>query len=71
MALADLVRMVNQISDNFVYESPDQAAIDVASHLRSFWTPQMRAEIIAYEQANGGDLSEVTRLALRHLATVD
>jgi hypothetical protein len=71
MALADLVRMVNQISDNFVYEPPDRAAIDVAGHLRSFWTPQMRAEIIAYERGGGGELSEVTRLALRHLATLD
>jgi formate dehydrogenase subunit delta len=71
MALADLVRMVNQISDNFVYESPERAAVDVAGHLRAYWTPQMRAEIIAYERSNGGDLSEVTRLALRHLATVD
>jgi hypothetical protein len=71
MALADLVRMVNQISDNFVYEKPERAAIDVASHLRSYWTPQMRAEIIAYERANGGELSAVTKLALRHLATLD
>jgi formate dehydrogenase subunit delta len=71
MALADLVRMVNQISDNFVYESPDRAAIDVASHLRSFWTPKMREEIIAYEQTNGGDLSDVTRRAVRHLAGAD
>jgi formate dehydrogenase subunit delta len=71
MALADLVRMVNQISDNFVYESPDRAAIDVASHLRSYWTPRMREEIIAYEQTSGADLSEVTRLAVRHLAGAD
>jgi formate dehydrogenase subunit delta len=71
MALADLVRMVNQISDNFVYEAPDRAAIDVAHHLRSFWTPTMRAEIVAYGQTDGRELSEVTRLALRHLATLD
>jgi hypothetical protein len=71
MAISDLVRMVNQISDNFVYESPDRAAIDVATHLRSYWTPQMREEIIAYERANVSDLSEVTRLAIRHLASID
>jgi hypothetical protein len=30
----------------------------------------MRADILAYERANGADLSEVTRLALHHLATL-
>jgi hypothetical protein len=70
MAITDLIRMVNQISDNFVYESPDRAAIDVATHLRSYWTPQMRAEIVAYERTNASDLSEVTRLAIHHLASI-
>jgi formate dehydrogenase subunit delta len=71
MALADLVRMVNQISDNFSYESPARAADDVATHLRLFWTPGMREEIIAYARANGSELSEVTRLALQQLALRD
>jgi formate dehydrogenase subunit delta len=68
MALADLVRMANQISENFSYEPPERAAIDVGTHLRSFWSPAMRAELLAYEREDGSELSFVTRLALQRLA---
>ena len=68
MALSDLVRMLNQITANFSYEDHAQAAEDVAVHLRSFWTPQMRAEILEHARAGGGDLSEVSRMALEALA---
>lgn len=67
MALSDLVRMLNQISANFSYEEPGRAAVDVATHIRSFWTPAMRAEILEHLRAGGEDLSEVSRLSLDHL----
>lgn len=67
MALADLVRMLNQIAANFSYEEPSRAAGDVAAHLRSFWTPAMREEIIAHFHAGPTDLTEVSRLALADL----
>ncbi len=45
VATRDLVRMVNQIAANFSYLSDDEAAAETASHLRSFWTPEMRQEL--------------------------
>jgi formate dehydrogenase subunit delta len=71
VALADLVRMANQISENFSYEPPASAANDVATHLRAFWSPGMREEILAYERDNGAELSEVTRLALQRLSAIE
>jgi formate dehydrogenase subunit delta len=70
MALSDLVRMLNQIASNFSYEEPARAANDVASHLRSFWTPQMRADILEHAGGDSADLSEVSRLALSRLAAL-
>ena len=67
MALADLVRMLNQISANFSYEDRTRAAVDVALHLRSFWTPAMRDEIVEHLHAGATDLSEVSCLALAQL----
>jgi hypothetical protein len=70
MALTDLVRMLNQIAANFSYEEPSRAAQEVASHLRSFWTPQMREEILEHGHENPGDLSDVAKLALGQLAAL-
>lgn len=70
MALSDLVRMLNQIAANFSYEASPQAAVDVASHLRQFWTPAMRAEILDYASQRPAELSEVSKLALEQLATL-
>ncbi|MDE3065365.1 MAG: formate dehydrogenase subunit alpha, partial [Acidobacteriota bacterium] len=40
----DLVRMSNQIAENFAYLGPERAAAEVANHLRMFWPPSMREE---------------------------
>jgi len=47
MASTDLVRMANQIAANFAYLDPEEAAISLAAHLRSFWAPPMRSELIS------------------------
>ncbi len=70
MALSDLVRMVNQIAANFAYEDPDRAATEIAAHLRSFWTPAMRAEILEHGRMDPSDLTDLSKLALGHLAEV-
>ncbi|MDZ4374254.1 MAG: formate dehydrogenase subunit delta, partial [Phenylobacterium sp.] len=48
-----LIYMANQIAAFFAAQSGDRAG-DVAAQLRSFWDPQMRAEIQAW-RAVGGD----------------
>ncbi len=49
-----LVHMANQIADYFTV-MPDAEALKGASdHLRAFWTPKMRREIVAWLD-NGGE----------------
>jgi formate dehydrogenase subunit delta len=62
-----LIKMANEISAYFAAE-PDgeQAAQDVAGHLRRFWEPRMRRQLITYcEERHGAGLSD---LALRGVA---
>jgi formate dehydrogenase subunit delta len=64
-----LVRMANQIAANFEYEPDTEAAAEkVADHLRRFWDPMMRAEIIDYLQTDGAELSEIAQRAVSKLA---
>ncbi len=44
---ADLIRMANQIASQFDHLPAPAAAAAVANHLTMFWTPAMRAELIA------------------------
>jgi len=59
-----LIKMVNEISDYFASEpDSEQAAKDIAGHLRRYWEPRMRRQIITYyEERRGAGLSD---LALR------
>lgn len=65
-----LVKMANEISVFFASESPpDHAAEDVAQHLRKFWDPRMRRQIIAYVRDDGGTgLSDLARNSVQLLA---
>ena len=64
-----LVKMANEISAFFATESPpDQAAQDVAQHLRRFWEPRMRRQIIAHVREHGG--AGLTDLARRGVETL-
>jgi len=68
MNIERLVRMANDIG-NFFKSEPDHAvAVDgVASHLKRFWDPRMRKEIVAYVDGGGGDLMELVREAVLKL----
>lgn len=65
-----LVKMVNEISMFFASESPpQQAANDVATHLRRFWEPRMRHQIVShYEERRGEGLNDLARQAVALLA---
>jgi formate dehydrogenase subunit delta len=62
-----LIKMANEISAYFASEpDAEQAAQAVAGHLRRFWEPRMRRQIVSYyEERRGAGLSE---LALRAVA---
>lgn len=63
-----LVRMANDIG-NFFKSEPDHAvAVEgVASHLKRFWDPRMRKEIVAYVDAGGIELTDMVREAVLKL----
>jgi formate dehydrogenase subunit delta len=65
-----LIKMANEIGDFFGGTAePEEAARAVASHLKRFWAPRMRAQMIAYcEQRKGAGLSDLARSAVALLA---
>jgi formate dehydrogenase subunit delta len=47
MDLDNLVRMANRIGDYFAaYPDTAEAEASIAKHIRMFWTPQMRRELL-------------------------
>jgi formate dehydrogenase subunit delta len=64
----NLVKMANDIAAFFASESDrEKAKGDVASHLRRFWDPRMRKEIIRHAQGGGVGLSDLALDAVRIL----
>lgn len=61
-----LARMANQVALFFAAEpDPAAGAAAVASHLRRFWEPRMRAQLLrAFEQRGGEGLHPLVRQAL-------
>lgn len=57
-----LVTMVNEIAAFFAGEDPGKAAENVANHLRRYWDPRMRRQIVEHAQTHGGEgLSQVAK----------
>jgi len=69
MRIERLVAMANDIA-SFWSGEPDrtEAARNVANHLRRFWDPRMRRQIIAHYRDGGAGLSDVARAAVALLA---
>jgi formate dehydrogenase subunit delta len=63
-----LIKMANEIGMFFSGAAPEQAARDVANHLKRYWEPRMRHQIIAYlDERRGAGLSDVARAAVEQL----
>jgi formate dehydrogenase subunit delta len=50
---------VAEIVDQVRHKPLEVAAAAVASHLRSFWDPRMRADLIAYVDSDPPDLDPI------------
>jgi formate dehydrogenase subunit delta len=62
-----LIKMANEIGAYFASEpDADQAAKDVAGHLRRYWEPRMRRQMVTYYEERDG--AGLTDLALRGVA---
>src|SRR5689334_16140989 len=62
-----LVKMVNEIASFFEAESDRNVALEgIAGHLKRFWDPRMRREIVRHVDQQGGEgLKETALLAIR------
>ena len=62
-----LVRMANDIAAFFQSEPDRQVALEgVASHIKRFWDPRMRRELLLWLDEHGGDgLQELALASIR------
>jgi len=69
MHIEHLVQMANDIA-NFFHGAADPGAAprSVADHLRRYWDPRMRKQIMAYYAEGGAGLSDIARAAVGMLA---
>jgi formate dehydrogenase subunit delta len=69
MRIERLVSMANDIGAFFDAE-PDksEAAKGIANHLKRFWDPRMRRQIVAHYREGGAGLNPVVRSAIALLS---
>lgn len=63
--LDQLVKMANQIADNFSFH--EDAVARVADHLQRFWAPSMKRQLIDHHRAGGSGLKPPVVAAVRKL----
>ena len=69
MHIEQLVTMANDIANFFHGASePGAAPRDVADHLRRFWDPRMRSQMIAHYHSGGAGLSDLAGQGVALLA---
>lgn len=71
MEISRLVHMANQIADYFEAYPQEEAVAGVAGHLRQFWDPRMRAQILQHLAAGGEGLHPLSQAALKTLRPKD
>jgi len=68
MNINHLVRMANDIGAFFAAEPSSEPARAVLNHIKRFWDPRMRREMVEYFRAGGDGLDEPARSAVALLA---
>jgi formate dehydrogenase subunit delta len=63
-----LVHLANQIGKFFAHQPKDEAVGNIADHLRKFWDPRMRTQILSHTSQGGEGLDELPRLAVEQIA---
>jgi formate dehydrogenase subunit delta len=62
-----MVHMANQIALFFASYPKEEAVASVADHLKKFWEPRMREQIVQYVDSGGGGLHDLVQDAVRRL----
>jgi|KBSSwiStaDraftv2_1062776.scaffolds.fasta_scaffold15926_2 formate dehydrogenase subunit delta len=63
MSTERLVSMANQIARFFEAQPDGRAAEQTANHLRSFWDPRMRSDLITHARTGGSGLGPTATAA--------
>ncbi|HUC61047.1 MAG TPA: formate dehydrogenase subunit delta, partial [Alphaproteobacteria bacterium] len=61
----NMVHMANQIALYFASYPKDEAVAGIADHLKKFWEPRMRRQIVDYVAAGGQGLHALVPDAVR------
>ncbi len=65
----NLVKMANNIGQFFKSEPDHELAIQgVQQHIRNFWEPRMRKQIIEYTQHGDQELMDIVAEAVKRIA---
>lgn len=71
MHVDNLVRMVNRIGAFFSAMPDRQEALDgIAEHIRRFWEPRMRRELMAHVDAGGDGIDPIVAEAIHKHRTL-
>lgn len=67
MDTRNLVKMANQIGDFFAsFPDREEASGEVANHLRKFWPPHMRSQLLQHvDKSDGEGLSDIVLSSIR------
>ncbi len=63
-----LVKMANQIGQFFSGQKSRDQIADAADHLKRFWAPRMRANIVDYVARGGEDLNPTALGAVKRIS---
>ena len=64
MKSTDMIRMANQIATYFKSYPHDEAVVETAGHIKSFWDPRMRDALYAHVGSGGSGLDDLVREAV-------
>ena len=67
MSPEKMVRSANQIATFFKTQPGSDQIEKVAAHLRDFWDPPMREQLLAYVKSDGKDLDDLVLQASQKL----
>ena len=66
-AVPPQIRLANEIAIQFHHLPPPEAAAAIANHLRMFWDPRMRAELLTRAETDQSALDPLVLDAVRLL----
>lgn len=64
-----VVRLLDDITAQFRHQPVEQAAPQIVGHIRQFWAPRMRADLLSNVQSPTGD--ELTDAVVAQLRSIE